>query len=45
MTIRRTLPVDAALVRGVIQELAATGAWSGLSEQAEAAVARTSDAS
>lgn len=39
MTIRRTLPVDAALVRGVIQELATTGAWSGLSEQAEASVA------
>lgn len=41
VAIHRTLPVDAALVRGVLQELASTGAWSGLSEQAEASVALT----
>lgn len=41
VTIRRSLPVDATLVRGVVQELATTGAWSGLSEQAEAAVTLT----
>lgn len=38
VTNRRTLPVDVALVRGVLQELATTGTWSGLSEQAEATV-------
>jgi hypothetical protein len=41
VTIRRNLPVDVVLARGVIQELATTGAWSGLSEQAEASVALT----